>query len=59
MAINELPLVEKTREGFRGFDLIYKHPSEFIQRSHLIGIRECAKAMIEKLSEGIKQSTDG
>ena len=54
MARSKLPKVEKKREGFRGFDLVYDHPSEFIQRSYLIGIGECARFMIRKLKDEAK-----
>lgn len=55
---SRLPMVGKKREGTRSLDLIYDHPSEFIQRSHLTGIRECARAMIQKLAERAKQPTE-
>jgi len=52
---SKLPMVEKKRKGFRGLDIVYDHPSEFIQRSFDIGIMECARAMIQKLAELINQ----
>lgn len=58
LEIGRLPIVEKKREGIKGFDLIYDHPSEFIQRTRHIGIRECARAMIQKLAEKAKQSAE-
>ena len=56
LEISRLQMVEKKREGIKGFDIIYDHPSKFIQRTYYIGIRECARAMIQKLTDRAKQS---
>lgn len=53
---SKLPRIERKRKGFRSPDLVYDHPSEFIQRAYHIGIGECAGAMIRKLAERAKQS---
>jgi hypothetical protein len=50
-----LPIITKKRPPARSLDVIYDHPSEFIQRSsQMMGIKECAKGMIERLKERIK-----
>jgi len=53
---HKLPTVAKTRKGFRSLDIVYDHPSQFIQRTYHIGIRDCAEAMIQKLLQRLKQS---
>jgi hypothetical protein len=51
LKIIDLPMVERQRTpGFRGIDMVYDHPSELIQNSHMsLDIDDCTEAMIEQL----------
>lgn len=58
MKISGLPIVEKKREGVKALAFVHEHPSEFIQRYDHVGIIECARAMIQELTDKVRQSMD-
>jgi hypothetical protein len=51
LKISAMPTVTKARGESRGLDIVYDHPSEFIQRAHHIGITECVEGMVDKLAK--------
>lgn len=54
LKMSGLPMVAKESPPSRIPDVVYDHPSDFIQRSYMIGIQECAKSMVERLKEKVK-----